>query len=147
MNPAPSTKCPMKISSIYVVDDVPLLTELYALILEGAGHIVTTFNDRARALRTLRIDQNKPDLIITDCLGHFIPVDQFIDRCHELHPSLRILLATGDCFEAARISGPRPVHYISKPFRPAELLREVNAVLTDNTFSGLHAFAHHENKS
>src|SRR4051812_38056966 len=29
---------------IYVVDDMPCLTELYALLLEATGHIVKTFN-------------------------------------------------------------------------------------------------------
>src|ERR1700749_2754553 len=39
---------------IYVVDDMPCITELYSLVLSAVGHTVKTFNHRAAALTALR---------------------------------------------------------------------------------------------
>ena len=47
--------------SIYVVDDAPCLTKLYATLLEATGYISRTFNDRAEALAALKADRKKPD--------------------------------------------------------------------------------------
>src|SRR5947209_6983550 len=47
---AASTTRSFEAPLIHVVDDVPHLTELYALILECAGFMVRTFHDRGEAL-------------------------------------------------------------------------------------------------
>ena len=53
----------LKMRLIYVVDDVPDLTENTTL-LEATGYIVRAFNDRAEALAAWA-DRTKPDLLIT----------------------------------------------------------------------------------
>src|SRR5215472_13121512 len=54
---------------IFLVDDEQGLTELYSLFLKGAGHRVRIFDSRAGALAGLKADIEKPDLLVTDCLG------------------------------------------------------------------------------
>ena len=117
--------------SIYVVDDAPSLTKLYATLLEATGYISRTFNDRAEALAALRADRKKPDLLITDYRGLSIPVDQFMHQCRVVHPALRILMASGYCQTDLRFSQAIPDRFIQKPFSAEVLLQEVRAALAD----------------
>lgn len=114
---------------IYAVDDQSDLTELYATFLEAIGCSVKAFNDRAEALSALQADRKKPDLLITDYRGLSMPVDQFLRRCLAVHPTLRILMASGFDHTDARVSDGRPGWFIRKPFTPDELQREVRAAL------------------
>src|ERR1700761_1468562 len=59
---------------IYAVDDMRCLTDLYTLVLEAAGYFVKAFNDRAEALAALKLDIEKPDLLITDYRNTSVPV-------------------------------------------------------------------------
>src|SRR4051812_13231243 len=62
-------------ASIYLVDDEPGLTELYTHLLQATGCRVRSFHDRAEALAALSAENRKPDLLITDCLGHLMPAE------------------------------------------------------------------------
>jgi DNA-binding NtrC family response regulator len=116
-------------ASIYVVDDAPFLTELYARLLEPSGYTVTSFNDRVDALAALNADWNKPDLLITDYLGPSMPVDQFLHQCLVIHPALRILMISGLSRAHIHFSQAKPDRFIQKPFGRDELQREVEAIL------------------
>jgi len=117
--------------SIYVVDDAPCLTKLYATLLEATGYISRTFNDRAEALAALRADRKKPDLLITDYRGLSMTVDQFMHQCLVVHPALRILMASGFSQTEVRFSQAIPDRFIQKPFTAELLLQEVRAALAD----------------
>jgi CheY-like chemotaxis protein len=114
---------------IYAVDDVPELTGLYTMLLEPLGYVVKPFNDRAEALAALEAERMKPELLVTDCLGVSMPVDQFVKRCLVVHPSLRILMASGLNQTDGRFSYVRPDRFLQKPFTAEEFLREVRAAL------------------
>ena len=115
---------------IFAVDDMPSLTELYYTVLEEAGYMVRTFNDRSEALAALKTAVRKPDLLIMDYLGHSMPPDWFIQQCRVLHPGLRILLASGVSQIATRFSRIKPDRFIQKPFTLNELREEVRITLT-----------------
>jgi DNA-binding response OmpR family regulator len=115
--------------SIYVVDDEPDLADFYALLLEEAGCVVTTFNDRARALTALKEESNKPDLLITDYRGVPMPVECFIRQCRRVHPELRILMASGCSERNVWVSEARPDRFIRKPFMADEFWQAVKAAL------------------
>jgi DNA-binding response OmpR family regulator len=100
---------------IYAVDDVIWLTELYTLVLEAAA---------------LEASRTKPDLLITDDLGHAMPVEEFMQHCRVVHPTLRILMASGYSSTRVRFSRARPDRFLPKPFTLEELQREVTAALT-----------------
>jgi CheY-like chemotaxis protein len=119
-------------ASIYVVDDLPDLTEWYTTLLEATGYIVRAFNDRTEALAALQADRTKPDLLITDYLGLGLSmrVDQFIHHCLVVHPTLRILMASGCSQTDMRFSQARPDRFIEKPFTPEEFRQAVRAALT-----------------
>jgi DNA-binding NtrC family response regulator len=114
---------------IYAVDDMPHLTELYTTLLEAAGYIVRAFNNRLEALAALKAATKKPNLLITDYLGHSMPVDEFIRDCLVVHPTLRILMASGFDQTGLRASPIRADRFIRKPFGLEELQQEVRAAL------------------
>lgn len=115
--------------SIYAVDDLSRLTELYTTLLESAGYAVRTFNHRAKALAALQAERHRPALLITNYLGLSMPVNQFIHACRLIHPSLRILMASGFEQSEVRFSRIRPDGFIQKPFTPKEFQQAVEAVL------------------
>ena len=115
---------------IYLVDDEQGLTELYSLLLKGAGHRVRIFNCRADALAGLKADSEKPDLLITDCLGDTMPIHLFIERCRVAHPALKILMASGLSEDDVRSYCLRPDRFLRKPFTADRFVREVSATLT-----------------
>jgi response regulator RpfG family c-di-GMP phosphodiesterase len=113
--------------SIYAVDDMPALTELYTDLLEATGYRVRAFNNRVDALAALTMESKMPDLLIVDYRGHSMPIEQFISLCRAVHPTLRVLMATGLDKANVRFSDVKPDRFIQKPFTPQELLQEVKA--------------------
>src|SRR6185436_5185614 len=81
----PATCRMAKRSSVYAVDDDENLTELYTLLLTGAGYEVRAFNHRTQALAALKLEVNKPQLLITDYFGLTMEVHQFMCACRVLH--------------------------------------------------------------
>ena len=114
---------------IYIVDDMPCLTQLYALLLEGTGCLVKTFVNRAEVLAVLMADQKKPDLLITDYRGHSMPPEHFLNQCLAVHPALRILMASGYSEIDTRFFQIGPCRFIQKPFTPDEFREAIRAAL------------------
>ena len=115
--------------AIYVVDDEPLLTELYTIFLEAAGYFVKAFTDRVEALAALAGERRKPDLLVTDYFGSSMLADGFMRRCLKVHPHLRILIASNLSQRDVHFFSVRPNRFIQKPFNAEEFLREVKAAL------------------
>jgi len=115
--------------SIYAVDELPRLTELYSTLLEAKGYLVRTFNHRAKALAALKACRQTPALMITNYRGRSMPLDQFIQACRVAHPSLLILMASGLDQSQMRFSRFKPDRFIQKPFTPEELQQAVKAAL------------------
>jgi CheY-like chemotaxis protein len=130
-NPAsiPKPRTP-EAAFIYVVDNEEELIELYTLILKGSGYVVRGFSLRTDALALLRAERKKPDLLITDYCGLTMPVEEFMQQCLLLHPTLRILMASGLSQNFVQFSRAKPDRFLEKPFTPEEFLLEVRAALT-----------------
>ena len=114
---------------IYLVDDEQGLIELYTLFLKGAGHRVRWFNCRADALAALKADGEKPDLLVTDCIGDTMPIHLFMQSCRLAHPTLRILMASGLGEYEVRSYCLRPDRFLRKPFTAEQFVRAVSAAL------------------
>ena len=126
----PPTGTTAKPLTVYAVDDLPRLTDLYANLLREAGYGVCTFNHRGDALAALQASKNRPDLLISDYLGLTMPVNDFLQGCRLLHPRLRILVASGFTADEMRFTGVQPDFFLHKPFTPAEFQQAVKAALT-----------------
>src|SRR5215813_8618749 len=85
-SPKPASEAPTDAALIYLVDDDDGLIELYTIFLRGTGHVVRAFNSRTEALEALTTDDQAPDLLIMDYVGHAMPPHWFIQRCLLAHP-------------------------------------------------------------
>jgi DNA-binding response OmpR family regulator len=119
----------IKVPLIYVVDDESHLTELYTILLQAAGCRVRAFNDRVEALRALKLEKRRPDLLIVDYLGNSMLAEQFIHRCREVCPGLQIMMASGLGQSELRFTSVSAERFLQKPFAVEEFLREVRAAL------------------
>ena len=114
--------------AIYVVDDLPRLTELYATLLSDTAYPVKTFNDRTTALAVLKCDR-APLLLITDYAGSTMPVGSFIQEFRRVHPRLPILMASGFDRDQMQFSTCRPDLFLQKPFTAQEFRQAITALL------------------
>ncbi len=115
-------------AKILVVDDEKRLVSLVRTYFEQAGfEVVTAFNGR-EALSTVR--EEKPDLVILDLMMPEMDGLEFM-RIHRSESDTPIILLTARVEDDDRVIGLElgADDYITKPFRPRELLARVRAVL------------------
>ena len=115
---------------VLVADDEEDIRSLVALRLRRAGYDVVTAADGEEALRLAR--QTKPDLLILDVS---MPVMDGLTVCRELQgqgaAAPPVIFLTARTHSAAALEGfaAGAADYVTKPFRPAELLARVHATL------------------
>jgi DNA-binding NtrC family response regulator len=109
---------------IFIVDDEPMLVEFAASVLQSAGCSVQSFTDPTVLLKALGQSAPKPALLVTDYdLGpHALNGLELIVKCHEIHPSLKTILASGTVDGSVTLQHPAKVdRFLSKPYPPAQL--------------------------
>ncbi len=114
--------------SILVVDDEERLVSLVEAYLTQEGYRVLTANDGRQALEVTREEQ--PDLIVLDVMMPEMDGLEFMRHYRQRHDTPIILLT-------ARVESDDKViglelgadDYVTKPFRPRELLARIRAVL------------------
>ncbi len=114
--------------TVMVVDDEKRLVSLVQSYLEQAGyHVVTAFNGR-EALGVA--EREKPELIILDLMMPEMDGHEFIEVYRRQHAT-PIILLTARVEEEEQVIGLDlgADDYVTKPFRPRELMARVRAVL------------------
>jgi CheY-like chemotaxis protein len=117
-------------AKVLVIDDEPQVLRLIRQMLTRAGHTVIEAADGAQGLAAVR--DTPPDIIVTDIL---MPNMEGIETIRELRreaPTLPILVISGDpgsdlYMQMAKLLGAQAA--LAKPFRQADLLRAVEALL------------------
>jgi two-component system, chemotaxis family, chemotaxis protein CheY len=112
---------------VLVVDDEASIAKLVALVIAELGVQTDTATNGADAL--LKIEQNKPDLVILDLI---MPVMTGEDLIQELQGNpdtqdIPIVLLTTRQGAAGYKKGAFPL--IPKPFEPAKVKELVNSIL------------------
>ncbi len=80
---------------ILLVDDEPILCEVYKRFLEHYGYRVTTFNDPLKALDSFKADPMAVDLVLSDVAMPRMSGEKMGQHMHTLRPELPIILMTG----------------------------------------------------
>jgi DNA-binding response OmpR family regulator len=114
--------------TIMVVDDEKRLVSLVQSYLNQAGYrVVTAFNGR-EALRVA--EREKPDLIILDLMMPEMDGHEFIET-YRRHHTTPVIMLTARVEEESQVIGLDlgADDYVTKPFRPRELMARVRAVL------------------
>jgi DNA-binding NtrC family response regulator len=108
-----------KPSTVFVVDDEPMLLELAALILKPMGCEVRTFRDPETALKEFTLAP--PNLVITDyAMGRMSGMD-LIRECRRIVPGQKMVLISGTVDEHVFSDAlVRPDRFISKPYQFSE---------------------------
>lgn len=119
---------PNMAKKVLVVDDEGRLVSLLEAYLSQEGFSVVTATDGREALFQAR--QEKPDLIILDIMMPEMDGLEFM-RLHRKERETPIILLTARVEEDDRVIGLElgADDYVTKPFRPRELMARVRAVL------------------
>jgi CheY-like chemotaxis protein len=122
----------MPACSILVVDDEPGIRELLCLMLEAAGHTVTSAEDGIEAPKVLA--SREVDVVITDLLMPERDGLEFITEIRKKHPKLKIIAMSGGGHIARdsylRIAKNFGAHVLlEKPFSQAGVLEAIQTAL------------------
>ena len=114
--------------TIMVVDDEPRLVALVEAYLTQEGFRVVTASDGRQALFLAR--QEKPDLIVLDIMMPEMDGYDFM-RLHRKEQETPIILLTARVEDDDKVLGLElgADDYLTKPFRPRELVARIRAVL------------------
>ena len=130
VEPAAVSEGPRTSSRIMVIDDQEDLLEVTSLMLKNLGHDCVLFSNPRNALRSLKLESDDLDLIITDYSMPDLSGLEVIDYCAENHPSIPVILTTGygNRIIEQLSEDSKDFNVLNKPFNFVELqtaLREV----------------------
>ena len=126
---APSTgKAADSSSTIFVVDDEPMLLDLASAILQPLGFNVQTFRDPKKALR--EFPAAKPAVVVTDYeMGEMNGLD-LVRECRRVNPRQKILLVSGTVDETIYEGLPvKPDRFLAKPYQVRDLVESVQELI------------------
>lgn len=119
----------MQRNTVLVVDDQPLMLSLVQAILETTPYEVHTCQTAQEALVFVEHHAQQMGLLISDVrLGNSNGPDlarAVISRC----PDTAVLLMSGASVEDSNLDIEFPHSFVSKPFKPAQLLACVYTLL------------------
>lgn len=126
-----------------IVDDDEFILQLMTLVLEAAGHTVTSFSSSVRALREIPVE--RPDCVITDVI---MPEMDGFELCREVRKrpdlaDIKIIMCTSKAydFDRRRAKELGADGYIVKPIKPETLMKQIDEILSESvtvTYWGVH---------
>lgn len=121
---------------VLVVDDEPSILRSTLLLLEDLGHEAMGVNDVARVVPALR--DFAPDVLLQDIRMPHLDVAALVHavQADEHGRNVRILLWSASP-EAEDIAAALDVRLLEKPFKPAELARQLNEAASFGREPGL----------
>jgi len=116
-------------TTIFVVDDEPMLLELAAAVLQPAGFNVRTFRDPQAALAEFSGANPRPAVLVTDyAMGAMNGLD-LIRACRQIQPRQKILLLSGTVNESIYADAPiKPDRFLAKPYQSHELIALIQSL-------------------
>lgn len=114
---------------IMIVEDDPLIRQLYEQILMNKGYqVIAVASDGDEAISTFRSLDEKPDIIILDFR---LPSKNGLEVSNEIlaeNNRTEILMISGDpTFDRKAIIG-RGINFIQKPVQINQILREISVL-------------------
>ena len=126
----PQKGCPVPgQGTILVVDDEPLLRNVAARLLEGLGYLALTAPDGESALKILREEDGKIDLVLLDLFMPGLSGLQTWEQLRALYPGVRVLFSSGYGEEEKL---PPGADFLPKPYSLETLSQKVAAALNSS---------------
>lgn len=116
-------------TTVFVVDDEPMLLDMAVAILQPAGFQVRVFHDPRQALAEFAAALPPPAVLVTDYAMSGMSGLDLIAECKRLQPRQKTILVSGTVdetvFEHAAV---QPDRFLAKPYQIRELVEMVQAL-------------------
>ena len=122
----PSAPITKRNPTVLVVEDQVAIQKVIARTLENAGYHVFLAGDGPGALLLLQ-NSHDIDLLLTDVMLPNMRGQDLAREALQFRPNLQIILMSG--YSEDDIAAENRFRFIEKPFRPADLLRQVDETL------------------
>lgn len=117
--------------SLLLVEDEPMIRELFSMVLRSAGYAVTEVGSADDAIEFLDDSAHQVRGIVSDIrLGGPVSGWDVVRRARALNPDIAAIYISADSgheWQRERVPDGR---FLQKPFTPNELLAEMKSVLT-----------------
>jgi two-component system cell cycle sensor histidine kinase/response regulator CckA len=112
---------------LLLIDDEEVVRDMVAEVLAHEGLDVLCAEDGARGVAVFRERRAEIDVVLLDLSMPGLSGEETFRRLCEIDPEVCVILSSGyDHLEATRRFGDRaPTGFIQKPYRPAQLLAEI----------------------
>jgi PAS domain S-box-containing protein len=118
-------------ATVLLADNDPDVLRIARTILEREGYLVLPANDGLEALEVYRRERERIGVVLLDRNMPGLTGEEVLAELRRLDPAVRVVLASG--YSLADI-GPQAqadiCGFLAKPYRPADLLRAVEAALS-----------------
>ncbi len=125
----PGAKRSGSLETVLVVEDEAGVGLLTQIALERGGYHVIRASSGAEALRVAAAFEGTIHLLLTDVVMPGMKGPELADRIRAVRPSVRVLLMSGYAADVVTEKDLVNAVLLSKPFSPAQLIREVRGVL------------------
>jgi two-component system cell cycle sensor histidine kinase/response regulator CckA len=118
-------------ATVLLVDDEPMVLKTLGAVLTLHGYTVLEVEDYYTALQAAESHGGRIDLLITDIALPGLNGFELGRKLLQYRPELRVLLMSGYTgSEICQYYGVElgDLHFLAKPFKPAELLRRLQAL-------------------
>ena len=115
--------------TVLIVDDDPQILRLVERML-GARKVNVLVAPRPSAALEICYRQ-AVDLLISDIVMPEMDGIKLAERVLKLHPGAQVLLISGQAREAPTLSKARRLHFLRKPFFPAQLIACLHELLPE----------------
>jgi len=114
-------------ATVLVIDDEPVVRGMVGEILAHEGCVVLDAEDGASGIALFRENREQVDIVLLDLSMPGLSGEQTFGRLREIDPGVRVILSSGyDQHEAAaRFTAAGPAGFIQKPYRPEQLMAEI----------------------
>ena len=119
-------------TTIFIVDDEPMLHELYGAILETGGHeIVANAYNGDEAVEIFKGMDEPPEVVIMD---HRMPNKDGVETTKEIlkiDPNAKIIFASADTAVRNDALDSGACSFLSKPFAMSDLLAGIEEIVAE----------------
>jgi PAS domain S-box-containing protein len=117
--------------TLLLVDDEGVVRDMVGEVLTHEGVHVLSAPDGARGVEVFREHPGAIDVVLLDLSMPGLSGEQTYERLRAVDPAVKVILSSGyDQDEATRRFGPDgPAGFIQKPYRPQQLMAEIERCL------------------
>jgi DNA-binding response OmpR family regulator len=119
--------------TLLIVDDEPLMTELFEKFMSKRGFHVLTAASGAEALEIVSHEKGRIGLVLTDMTMPAMDGLTLAGELGRLAPQVPVMVATGHDADMETTQGlPNVVAVVRKPYKNGVLLEQIREVLSEH---------------